>query len=89
MDSTYEDNYMDIPIKEMSDESATPLYITTAISVALVLLEQYLAHSSCSANSTSQLLLAQIRGCKAVNEGTKPPFPTPPPAAIDDKGTDV
>lgn len=89
MGLTHADNYMVIPIKEMSDESATPLYITTAISVSLVLLEQYLANSSCSANSISQLLLAQIRGCKAVNDGTKPPFPTPPPAVIDDKGADV
>lgn len=64
----------------MTDDS-TPLYITTAISVALVLLEQYLAHSNCASNSTTQLLLAQIRGCrKATEDQDALPYPLPPSA---------
>ena len=68
----------------MADESTTPLYITTAISVALVLLEQYLAHSSCASNSTTQLLLAQIRGCRKATDGKGQdtlPYPLPPASA--------
>ena len=70
----------------MSDDSSTPLYITTGISVALVVLEQYLAHSSCASNSTTQLLLAQIRGCRkaTLTEGQDTlPYPLPPAPPLD------
>lgn len=56
----------------------TPLYITTCISILLLLLEQYLAHSECSSNSTTQLIIAQIRGCRKGQGEVKLPYPVPP-----------
>ncbi len=72
----------------MVDESTTPLWITTCISVLLVIFENYIAHSNCPSNSTLQLLTAHLRGCKSVNEAQEIPYPTPPPH-IDNGGTDV
>ena len=59
------------------DESSQLLLYSTIASTLLLLLEQWLGHSSCEANSTSGLIINQARQClRSAADKDKLPMPS-------------